>query len=84
MPLPGEDLTTAASVDVNALNMDPERKALAAQYGFGQDVPAPALPSHAPTGWTPMPVHSDEKALEHAPRACTPAHDVYMCIASCV
>jgi hypothetical protein len=51
------------SVDLDALRMDPDRKALAQQFGFGEVVPAPMLPSHAPTGWTPMPVRSERQPL---------------------
>ena len=43
--------------------MDPERKALAAQFGVGEVVPVPTVPTHAPTGWTPMPVRSERHAL---------------------
>ena len=54
---------TDQPVDADALRMDPERKALAAQFGFGEVVPVPTVPTHAPTGWTPMPVRSERHAL---------------------
>ncbi|KOO22403.1 voltage dependent ion channel [Chrysochromulina tobinii] len=58
VPLPEE-----YTVDADSLRMDPEHKALAAQYGFGEIVPTPSLPSYAPTGWTPMPVRSERQPL---------------------
>ena len=53
--------------ELDALRMDPDRKALAAQFGFGEVVPVPTLPSHAPVGWTPMPVRSERQSLTERP-----------------
>ncbi|KAL1526986.1 hypothetical protein AB1Y20_015675 [Prymnesium parvum] len=50
-------------VDLAALRVNPQRKALAAQFGFGEEVAAPTLPTHAPHGWAPMPLRSERQPV---------------------